>query len=164
MTNGQDAPIITLTYGTIAGRTISDLYRVFPGFFVDHYLIVTVLDSSQDVRSFVCQNGGGKGIGLQYFGRAVVIPPAGIGAFCEGNYLHAFDEMYLVPERSIARMNVAWDDQFTSDHAVFNECVPDFVSEAMSLLNATRFVSDGLGLNYVCESAAIGAEVTARLA
>lgn len=150
--------------GTVPGRTISHLQRFVPSFFAGHYLVVTVLDSSQDVRSFIFRNGGGKGIDLQFFGRAAVISPADQDAFFEGNYLHAFDEMYLVPERAVVRVDIKWVEQFTTDHVVFGDELPGFVPYAMGLLNATRFVSDGLGLNYVCESAAIEAEVLAGLA
>lgn len=59
-----------------------------------------------------------------------------------------FDEIYLLEEKP--REGIA--DHFTTDVVKFNENIPEKFLLNFKKINAKRYLSDGLGLNFVCES------------
>jgi len=71
--------------------------------------------------------------------------------FNDGNTFNGFDEIYLFREKPKEVLQT----HFTSDRAVFGTQVPEEFLKYFKKSGSVRYLSDGIGLNYACESTSI---------
>lgn len=141
------------SYFGFSALTISDVSKYCPEFFSGMSMLITCLDStspvsrlhkwiamlSQSRYSFEEQNNG------------VVIFQEDVARILDDGrtFIH-FDEVYLfagtVPRES------KFNRVFTTDGVNFSEEIPDEFIQHFGYLGATRYLSDGCGLNFVCDS------------
>lgn len=134
-----------------ADLTISEMVKHYFEFFEHRSILVTSLDSEQDLRGY------GRWLHLkkpawrtQIFGRSIWISEESTSEFLLGtNTLSHFDEMYLLSERPSHYVRL--DQSFTSDRCDFSKDVPQSFVETLNILSASRYLSDGCGLNFACQ-------------
>ena len=135
---------------------ISDVATVFPQFFDGMHLLITCLDSSRRVSGLTkwMDMMKEKKIVFQPLGDAVWIPSDSTANLLRaGKTFYHFDEVYLfnadsqppVPEEIGGGV-------FCTDCHNFEENIPEeFISRFLDI-KATRFLADGCGMNFACES------------
>lgn len=139
-------------YCGLVDAKISDVYDHLPGFFHSFDLLVTRLDSSvslKDIRKWV-EYIAHSGWQYQILGDAVWISSNYVDrVFHEQKTFFGFDEVYLL--RGVPK-NTPPGEHFTSDGYDFSKEVPARFIECMTHVGAVRYLSDGCGLNFACES------------
>ncbi len=131
-----------------------------PSFFSGLWMAVTMIDSSH-----VSQSGGSLtdgGIAWVEVGGAIVIEPDSVGeVFARGRTFYHFDEVFLFA--SFPDAILFPDQHWTSEVASFSSVLPDEFVRWFLRLGSLRYLSDGCGLNFCCESLEL-AECLAGLA
>ena len=123
---------------------------MLPGFFEGFYLLVTQRDGEPTLQTtglghFTSQNVDG----MQYK-ETLIIRPDVVNSFISQKFFYGFDEVYLVKELDLARFPKSFP-RFCTPEYEFAKSVPDEFVTIFQHLGATRYLSDGYGLNFVCE-------------
>jgi len=146
------------TRGYFAGFVdlrIADIAEPCPEFFEGFALLITCLDSSPDVVTlsrWVTYLKSKEWRPLP-IGRAVFIPAENTGGLLEDRQtFFGFDEVYLLKEELPRELPHPTDRAYTTDGFDFGESVPDAFWRYFANVGAVRYVSDGVGLNFACES------------
>lgn len=143
-------------YFGFADLTITEVGKLCPEFFSDMALLVTCVDSTHAVSSldrwFMALKE--QDYVFEVIGRAVWISRENAGGVVrDGKTFFGFDEMYLIQAKVYERDLKG--SVFTTDGFNFGEELPpDFVNQ-FRCLPAVRYLSDGCGLNFACESVAL---------
>lgn len=135
-----------------ADLTISDVGCHCPEFFMGYNLLITTLDSGDiDSSSLWLKEGLYAKYEIELFEHYAIIPEKHFkDVFADGKIFYHFDTIYFVDY--IKEMNVTISMPFTSDGIFFSKEVPSEFWEHFLGLKAVRFLSDGCGLNFACES------------
>ena len=138
-----------------ADLTISEMGRSCPGFFDGMSLLITCLDSTTPDHKLArwMRMLDERNYAAEHMDDGIWIPAERtVRLLAEGLTFYGFDEVYLFKTRPVQqglRRGI-----FTTDGYNFAEVVPpDFVN-AFFAMGATRYLSDGCGMNFACESLA----------
>ena len=140
--------------------TINEVFKYYPSFFQPFNILITCLDSSPRLPDLTKWMQYLKRTGWRYqiIGDKVWIHSANLfDIFEQGKTFYHFDEVYLV--QGIPQIDAMPYRHYTTDGRDFSENVPQEFIEMFLKLGATRYLSDGCGLNFVCESL----EITKKL-
>jgi len=125
----------------------------FPEFFEHLSMLVTCLDSNPQLSS---QEGWLRylrlrGVEFQLLGRAVWIDSNNVLRLLgNDNPFDGFDEIYLM-ER-LPKQSAVPEKIYTSERCNFGGHIPtDFLGSFLEM-GAVRYISDGCGMNFACES------------
>ncbi len=146
--------------GFIEGATISDVYVEFPEFFDSLHLLIARLDSSQSHNdlsqwlAYVKENFENYVI----LTNTVWVDQKSVGnLFRDGKTFVHFDEIYLLNNSPVKDLSVC--EHFTSDSSDFSKKVPSAFLEEFKRAGAIRYLSDGCGLNFFCESRTLAEKI-----
>jgi hypothetical protein len=144
--------IIDNYYFGFTDLTISEIGRYCPCFINNMSMLITCLDSTSSVinlsrwvqilekRKFV----------FERFDDSLWFPVGEtLRIFKEGFTFNGFDEVYFFKDKPLAESVTS---VFSSAVFDFSENVPNDFVEGFRAIGATRYLSDGCGLNFVCES------------
>jgi hypothetical protein len=143
-----------------ADMGISYLHKYFPDFFAGFSMLVTCLDSNPRPAELVkwLEMVRSKGWGGKVIGSSVLIPAEHVKDVFENRQtFNAFDEVYLVRSPILARVEIT--AHFTTDGPTFVDQIPEDFLAVFHNLGACRYVSDGIGMNFACESLEIVKEI-----
>ena len=133
----------------IADLTIAEVGPLIPDFFALPFAVIGMLDSSNvtDYEDWITQ----RTPKARCLGNVIVVPGGNdiLTLIRDEDIFYNFDELYLCPTipkaPSISR-------HFTSDRANFGREVPSEFLALFHDLGAIRYLADGCGLNFACES------------
>jgi hypothetical protein len=133
--------------------SISTIIKYYINFFDGLSMLITCIDSNPkvinlskwmkylDIRKF----------NYKIIGNSVWIPQKYISELLIGSKtFYGFDEVYLL--KNIPKIGLIDDNVYTTDGYDFSKCVPDNFLNKFNNIGAIRYLSDGLGLNFGCES------------
>ena len=133
--------------------TIAEIGSNCPEFFYGMSMLITCLDSTKTVTKLSkwMQMLHNRKYAAECFDDGIWLPAdETMRIFEEGLTFHGFDEIYLFKGRPLLLGSPI--SVFTTDGYNFSENVPpDFINGFLER-GATRYLSDGCGLNYACES------------
>jgi hypothetical protein len=136
-----------------ADLTITEIGRYCPDFFYGMSMLITCLDSTRPVikLSRWMQMLDSRKFAAERFDDGILIPASEtMRIFREGFTFYGFDEIYLFKDRPL--LVKSEKSVFTTAAYNFSENVPlDFIRGFLEI-GATRYISDGCGLNFACES------------
>jgi hypothetical protein len=117
-------------------------------------ILITSYDGSPEDVPLLLPAFTERGIDARIVGDALFIadPLAGRAVILERDLLEEFSELYVVQQAPLACPPIA---HYTSERVRFNELSDEdrsTIVRQMRELHACRYLSDGVGLNYVCES------------
>lgn len=138
-----------------ADLTISEMRRDYPAFFDGMSLLITCLDSTTPVAKLAkwMHMLDERNYAAEPFDDGIWIPEEqAIRLLTEGLTFYGFDEVYLFKTKPI--LKGMRKGVFTTDGYNFAEDVPSAFVDAFLAMGATRYLSDGCGTNFVCESVA----------
>lgn len=133
--------------------TINEVFKYYPEFFKSLDILITCLDSSPHLPDLTKWMNYLKQTGWHYkmVGDKMWIPSVHVSdVFKQGKTFYHFDEAYLV--RGIPGQETLPTRHYTTDGYDFSEEIPSDFIETFLRLGAVRYLSDGSGLNFVCES------------
>lgn len=143
-----------------ADLTISEVARGCPDFFDGMSLLITCLDSTPKVATLSrwmdrLRSGGYR---FETTESGVWISSVDVSRLiAEGSTFSHFDEVYLLKDRPcLAGIR---SGTFTTDGCNFGEEVPASFAVEFASIGATRYLSDGCGLNFACESETFLSEI-----
>ena len=142
--------MIDSNYCGWADLKLPNVYELFPEFFQGFSMLITCLDSSPGID----WSGGidlenHKKWGTELINKMLyVTEPKFKDIFEDRNTFNGFDEIFLFREKPFLTPN----KYFTTDVANFGNQVPEEFLSYFKTSGAIRYLSDGLGLNFVCES------------
>lgn len=142
-------------------RTISEVYRRCPSFFHGLSVFITRLDSSSDLRSLTkwCAYLEAQQWRPRWINNAVWIPWEGVATlFRDGRTFFGFDSIWLLLHKPTAVV-LPKANAFTSDGYNFSKEAPEELFVGLKALGATRYLADGCGLNFACESSDVAAQL-----
>ncbi|MBI1850725.1 MAG: hypothetical protein HYR85_10315 [Planctomycetes bacterium] len=141
--------------------SIREVYESCPEFFESLDLLVTCLAHSTNVArlakwmTYVQE----RRFRHRPIGASVWIARAHVAEiFADEQTFRGFDEIYLLNGFPHAADVPA--DRFTTDAVRFAGTVPSTFQKGLVRLKAARFLADGTGLNFVCESEELATLVT----
>lgn len=132
--------------------TISKIYKYCPRFFENQHLFITCLDSNEKLSQLndwiqYIQN---KKWQYKMLGNGILLWPSIEEIFADNKTFFGFDEVYLFDCEKVPACNPT--RRYTTDGFNFSSELPaDFVKQFMKM-GALRYLADGCGLNFVCES------------
>lgn len=139
-----------------AELTVGEVVEHYPEFFFGFSILFTCLDSTPELRTFgqSLQSKSTK-LGIRVIDESIWIDITHVKDFLAAPYtlLTHFDELYLLKGPQPAGVSI--HQTFTTDRTRFSEAVPTSFLQAFQLFHATRYLSDGCGLNFACEDSAI---------
>lgn len=139
-----------IAYGNVP-LSIFDVVNHLPEYFADLGMLMVCKDSSTDVLAIASGSDHEMWKGFEPHGNAIWLPPATVALQLENGWnCDGFEEIYLL-SRPAFTLSIS-DDKFTSEAANFAESIPDKFLERFRATKAVRFLSDGCGLNFACES------------
>src|ERR1051325_3754071 len=134
----------------LADLTIREIFEHYPEFFQGLSLLITSLDSQQNLLRYgewLKTNNGHWDV--QIVGHSVWVDARNAKDFLVAdNGLSHFDEIYLLRRKPVAEMQI--NEVFTSDRCDFSKIIPPSFIRLVKLLDASRYLSDGCGLNFAC--------------
>lgn len=140
---------------------INEVYKFCPEFFDSYGLLVTCLDSDPKLSMWghALSSEIEDNWDIKVCGQSVWIAAKNVkNAFEDGRVFSHFDEIYfLKSELEI----VPVDEIFTTDRCEFGVNVPKRFLKAFHEIKAHRYLSDGCGLNFGCESIALAERICA---
>ncbi len=143
----------TFINGLVIGSLDLDLIQVvekLPVFFKDLHMVITYKDNSPAIERVSLQNLQEHNIDFETRSTMVVIKEWSVPTFLTMPFFSGFDELYLVKAFDVpASLKV--DEEFYTPRYYFEESIPDNFVKTFSDLHAHRYLSDGSGLNFVCE-------------
>lgn len=138
-------------FGYREDLSISCLIEEVPAFFDGVSLLLTCVDSSNKVVKNLDPNYLlNQGVSHYAHLGSVLIKAEFADAFKNNYDFSGFDELYLLSENSNL-LEYAITEHFTSDGYEFGDEIPKDFLKIFNELGAIRYLSDGCGLNYVCE-------------
>ena len=140
--------------------TISDIYEHYPAFFQSYDLLITCLDSSSKVieQKKWLEYLEVAGFAYRFAGSHVWIPSAQIEKlFKEGKTFFGFDEAYLL--HGYPKGKKLPRRRYTTDGSNFIDKISVQFIQHMKQLEAIRFLADGCGLNFACESHSVAKKI-----
>jgi hypothetical protein len=136
-----------LVGGYIDGGCIAHVYSDVPAFFANMNVLFSVCDSNTNT-AFVPEGFSPNLDCIDINGRLFVRAQA-VARFVEQTPFTEFSEVYLISVFSPPPIYVA--GKFNTDVFDFNDSIPDEFLSIFKRCGASRFLSDGCGLNYYCE-------------
>ena len=131
--------------------SIFDIVEHLPEYFADLGMLMTCRDSSTDILSIASASSHEMWKGFEPHGNAIWLPPSTVAWQIENGWIwDGFEEIYLLP-RPASILSLS-DEKFTSEGTNFAEAIPAEFLKRFSTTKSVRFLSDGCGLNYACES------------
>jgi hypothetical protein len=130
---------------------IADVYANVPAFFQNINLLITVQDSSTKTDNI------SESFALKYRTDIAIVnghqflAARAVPEFLEASGFVGFDEMYFIPT-FYPLPKYETNKVFTTDRCNFNDSIPQSFLSIFKNCGAVRFLSDGCGLNYYCES------------
>lgn len=143
-------------YFGFADISISELAEHYFTFFDSFSLLVTCLDSQPDVASLDKWISHLKNINLEFsvLPDGVWLPAASVPSLLLDRFtFRGFDEAYLL--RKEPRFPLGDKQVFTTDRCKLDKSIPERLLGSFHNLEAIRYVSDGSGMNFMCESLAV---------
>jgi hypothetical protein len=140
-------------YGYAEGH-IDDIYNAFIGFFKGYSILITCLDSDTNVSGITkwLQYLEESHIPYSVHGTAIFIGERYIDQlFLDKKTFFGFDSLFLC-NHVLEPMLV---DKYTTEIVRFDKEVPSSFISGMKKMGAVRFLADGIGLNYSCESSEV---------
>ena len=134
---------------------ISDVYNLYPDFFKGVSVLITSLDSNREPgkTSFLISYFEKKGWKFRVLNNSILVHETNVAELLKEPrlFIH-FDEVYLLEDYSLEDFN--FNKFFTPilDSDFFNEEVSEDFLKICRKIKAKRFLSDGCGLNFACES------------
>ncbi len=134
-----------------ADLTITEVSRHCVDFFSEFSLLITCLDSDPRLRHY------GESLrtskpqwNIRIVGESIWVGSENVRELLlDPSILSHFDEMYLVREHPTSDFQVK--EIFTTDRANFADVIPATFLEMLRAASASRYLSDGSGLNFACE-------------
>ena len=141
-------------YFGFADLTISEVYSMCKEFFTSLDMLITSIDSDREPgkSEFLIDKFLKKGEHFyKIIGRGIWLPFQDFDDLFsrDGVFIH-FDEVYLFePKTQIITIP---EKTYTTDGTNFSGDIPSHFIDNFKILHAKRFLSDGSGMNFVCES------------
>ena len=139
-------------FGHIEG-SISSLVEKVPDLYANFSMLITCLDSTSDLPTLNkwIEYIKKKNCNFEIVGKSIWIPPFIVPEIFEDNRtFFGFDEFYLLNHSP--KKEIIIDNVFTTDSYDFNSTIPDQFLKYFQELGAVRYLSDGIGINFGCES------------
>ena len=140
--------------------TITEVHADYPRFFEGFDMLITCLDSSPQIIELTKWMDYLQRTRWNYrvIGRAVWIDSANVAAvFKQSKTFYGFDEIFLM--RGVPRAASLPRYHYTPGGQTFAKRIPSSLTRAIASLKAHRYLADGCGLNYVCESQGVAREL-----
>lgn len=133
--------------------SISILAQHFPEFFNQLSMLITCIDSNPQVTKLEkwINYIDSKKWNTKVVGSSVWIPSQYVSEILSDvQTFHGFDEVYLL--RDFPKVNFSTEHSYTTDGFNFAKSVPAEFLRRFHNLSAIRYLSDGCGMNFGCES------------
>lgn len=138
-------------FGYRKDLSIPNILEEVPAFFNGVSLLLTCIDSSNEVIAHLDPEYLlSKGITHSAHLGSMLINVEFAEAFKNNFGFCSFDELYLLPENSNL-LKYAITEHFTSETYELGAEIPENFLKIFNEMGAIRYLSDGCGLNYVCE-------------
>lgn len=143
---------MNIYYGTIDAN-IRDVIKNYPEFFHLFNGVITCLDSAPKPGTYYkLEDNILKDIKYTIANGDIWIEKKSIISSLD-RLMCNYSEIYLLPEKPDVDIQIG--DVFTAERAQFIEEIPKEFLRVFKELSAIRYLSDGYGLNFVCESETI---------
>jgi hypothetical protein len=139
-------------FGHLEG-SISSLAEKVPEFFSNFSILITCLDSTLDIQTLTkwIDYVKKKECNFEMIGRSMWVPPSFVPEIFQDNRtFFGFDELYLL--KHFPKKEIIIENTFTTDGYDFSSTIPSDFFHYFQDLEAVRYLSDGLGINFGCES------------
>jgi len=143
--------------------SISNLYKDSPEFFDNLLLLITCLDSDISLSNKEMLLDLFDKINCKYkiINKSIHVDSENANLVLGNNkILTHFDEIYLLDEDIMKEQIIT--GAYTTDGYDFGKEVPVEFINLFTSIGAKRYVSDGCGLNFVCESEAIASNLVQK--
>lgn len=140
-------------YSGFTDSSISHVHENLPEYFEDLFLLISCLDSGKDFvtsskfLSILTSNS----LECEILSNCLLISPCNTEQlFRIGKIFTHFDEIYLFKKKPTDILRI--EQSFTTDGYNFGSNVPNEFIDIFKKVGAVRYLSDGCGLNFACES------------
>lgn len=142
-------------------NSIKNLYKNFPEFFSDLSLLITCLDSDTKLsdKKEILELFNNINCKFKIVSKSIFIDFSNVDKLLNNSkgIISHFDEIYLFDKSLVNEIVI--NGSFTTDGFNFEERVPSEFIDLFIKIGAKRYVSDGCGLNFVCESEIVASKL-----
>lgn len=140
-------------YFGFVNLSISTITKYYLHFFERLSILITCIDSNPKVNTLSkwIRYLDIKGFSYKIIGSSIWVPSQYVSELLtDSKTFYGFDELYLL--KDIPNINFLDENVYTTDAYNFSNYIPDNFLNKFNKIGAIRYLSDGLGLNFGCES------------
>lgn len=144
--------------------TISEVYKSFPEFFDGFSLFLTCLDSDTNLSNNKVLLDLLKTHNCEYkvINKSIYLNGINNNFLFESKRIFThFDEIYFINKDIHKEIKIP--HQFTTDSFNFQNEIPNEFLKLLNETGASRYLSDGCGLNFACESETVAKDLVSHL-
>lgn len=138
-------------FGFNPDLSITDIFEFFPEFFENHDLVISRLDSSRGLKKLTrwIQFANENRYIESWINDYVYIKKENVSkVFLDGETFFGFDEVYLFKNLSTLTIR----KHFAADMDQLDKRIPPTFPNNFFQTKASRYLCDGMELNFVCDS------------